>query len=182
MCSLQVIASLGLLLLTFMLVSVPVIFSQPVRYAYLQMIHRQIAKVAPPQFVFVGDSLTAHGNWGWTLSRNPFAVANLAEPGASINEVAVQVGRARAYHGKFLLVMAGTNDIRQPLEQIVCDFESLLGKVPEGQRLIVTLIPYTSFRDDAGNITAANVEIKRLSGQKGADIIDINSSLSTNGI
>jgi len=179
---LQMIASSGLLL-AFMLGSVPVIFSQPVRHAYLQMIDRQIAKVAPPQFVFAGDSLTAYGNWGsGMVARNPFAVVNLAEPGASIDEVAVQVARARAFHGKFLLVMAGTNDIHQPLEQIVCNFASLLGKVPEGQRIIVTLIPYTSFREDAGNITAANREIKRLAEQKGADIIDINSLLSTNGI
>jgi hypothetical protein len=53
----------------------------------------------------------------------------------------------------------------------------LLGKVPEGQRLFVTLIPYTSFREDAGNITAANIAIKRLSERKGADVIDINPLL-----
>jgi len=54
---------------------VPVIFSQPVREAYLQIVNRQIAKIAPPEFVFIGDSLTANGNWRWLLSRNQFSAA-----------------------------------------------------------------------------------------------------------
>ena len=58
-------------LLAFIIISMPIIFSQPVRYAYVRMIERQIAKVTPPRFVFVGDSLTAQGNWGWLLARNP---------------------------------------------------------------------------------------------------------------
>jgi len=149
------------------------------------MLDKQIAKIVPPRFVFAGDSLTAQGNWGWMLARNPFAAANLAENGASINDVAVQLGGARAYHAKFLFLMAGTNDLltyHQTLEQIVCDYGSLLGKVPAEQRLIGALIPYTSFREHSDSIRAANIEIKRLLKQKGADIIDINSLLSTDGI
>ena len=98
-------------LMAFTLVSMPIIFSQPMRRAYLLLIDRQIAKVVPPRFVFAGDSLTAHGNWGWRLARNPLAATNLAEDGASINDVAIQVTRARAYYADFLLVMAGTNDL-----------------------------------------------------------------------
>ena len=172
-------------LLAFVIVSIPIIFSQPVRHSYLLMIERQIAKVTPPRFVFVGDSLTAQGNWGWMLARNPLSAANLAEPGASINEVAVQVTRAGNYHAEVLLVMAGTNDIvtyHHTLEQIVCNYQFLLEKVPTQLQLIVTLIPYTSFPEYTNNIRASNLEIMRLSERKGADIIDINSQLSNNGI
>jgi lysophospholipase L1-like esterase len=179
------IITILLLFLALTLVSVPIIFNQPVRRAYLQLIDRQIAKVVSPRFVFAGDSLTADGNWGWILARNPLSAANLAESGASISEVTVQVARARAYHAEFLLVMAGTNDIvtyRHTLEQIVCNYRFLLDKAPPEQRLIVTLIPYTSFPEYTDDIRAANMEIRRLLEQKGADVIDINARLSTNGI
>jgi len=179
------IVAISFVLLAFILLSIPIIFSQPIRHAYLQTIDRQIAKVVPPKFVFVGDSLTAHGNWGWMLARNPLSAANLAENGASINDVAVQVTRARAYHADFLLVMVGTNDLltyHHTLEQIACNYGFLLERAPKEQRLIATLIPYTSFPEHTDTIRAANTEIRRLLERKGADIIDINTHLSTNGI
>jgi lysophospholipase L1-like esterase len=172
-------------LLLSTLVSVPIIFSQPVRHAYQLLISRQIAKVVAPRFVFAGDSLTAYGDWGWMLARNPLSAANLAEPGASINEVAIQVMRARAYRADFLLVMAGTNDVilyHHTIEQIVCNYQYLLEKAPAEQRLIVTLIPYTSFPEYTDDIRAANSKIRTLSERKGAYIIDINTHLSTDGI
>jgi lysophospholipase L1-like esterase len=171
-------------LMAFTLVSMPIMFSESMRRTYLLLIDRQIAKVVPPRFVFAGDSLTAHGNWGWRLARNPLSAANLAEDGASINEVAIQVSRARAYYADFLLVMAGTNDIlyHHGLDQIACHYRFLLEKAPPGQRLIVTLIPYMSFPEYTADIRAANFEIRRLSERKGAYIIDINAYLSTNGL
>jgi lysophospholipase L1-like esterase len=178
------IIMISCVLIAFTLVSMPVIFSQSMRRAYLLLIDRQIAKVVPPRFVFAGDSLTAHVNWGWRLARNPLAATNLAEDGASINDVAIQVTRARAYYPDFLLVMAGTNDILNDyaLEQIACNYRFLLEKASTGQRLIVTLIPYMSFPEYTAAIRAANSEIRRLSERKGAYIIDINAYLSTNGL
>jgi lysophospholipase L1-like esterase len=179
------IISIFFVVLALTLVSIPIIFSQPIRHAYLLMIDRQIAKVVPPRFVFAGDSLTASGSWGWMLAGNPLSATNLAEFGASINEVAVQVSRARAFHATFLLVMAGTNDLltyHHTLEQIACDYRFLLEKAPTEQRLIITLIPYTSFPEHTDNIRAANSEIRRLSERKGAVIIDLNSQISANGI
>jgi lysophospholipase L1-like esterase len=149
------------------------------------MIDRQIAKVLPPRFVFVGDSLTAQGNWGWMLARNPFSAINLAESGASINEVAAQVAKARPYHADFLLMMAGTNDLltyHHTLEQIICNYGFLLEKARTKQRLIVTLIPYTSFVEHRDIIRAANSEIRRLLERIDVDIIDLNNYFSTNGI
>ena len=179
------IITILLLSLAFSLVAAPIILNQPARRAYFLLIDRQIAKVVPPRFVFAGDSLTANGNWGWMLARNPLSATNLAEYGASINEVTVQVARAGAYHAEFLLVMAGTNDIvtyHHTLEQIICNYRFLLDKTPIEQRLIVTLIPYTSFPEYTDDIRAANTEIRRLLERKGADIIDINTRVSTNGI
>jgi lysophospholipase L1-like esterase len=172
-------------LLPSIVLSLPVILSQPVRDAYLLAIHRQIAKVIRPRFVFAGDSLMANRQWGWALAGNPLAAVNLAKSGATINQVAAQVSTASAYRADFLVVLAGTNDIllyNRPIDEIVCAYRLLLDEVPAGHRLIVTLIPNTSFLKYASNIEAANLEIKRLSEMKGANIIDINPILSTNGI
>src|SRR3977135_2321838 len=151
------IISIFFVILALTLVSIPIIFSQPIRHAYLLMIDRQIAKVVPPRFVFAGDSLTESGSWGWMLACNPLSATNLAEFGASINEVAVQVSRARAYHAAFLLVMAGPNTRlthHHTLEQSAGDYRFLLENAPTEQRLIITLIPYTSFPEHTDNIRA----------------------------
>jgi hypothetical protein len=98
------IITTGCIVLAFVPFVVPIIFSQPVGQAYLQMIDRQMAKIAPPEFVFIGDSLTANANWRWMLSNNPFTAVNLAESGATINEVSAQLLKARAYHARFVAV------------------------------------------------------------------------------
>ena len=164
---------------------VPVIFSQPVREAYLQIVNRQIAKIAPPEFVFIGDSLTANGNRRWLLSRNPFSAVNLAEPGATINEVSVQLVKARAYHAEFLVVLVGSNDLlvlHRNVHQIVCNYASLLDNIPMGQKTLITLIPYTSFPNDSDLISEFNTEIVKLSNRSDWIVVDLNPYISKDAI
>jgi lysophospholipase L1-like esterase len=171
-------------LVGFTLGSMPVILSQSVRNSYILMIDRQIRKVAPPKFVFAGDSLTRDGNWSRMLATNPLSTVNIAKGGALISDVADQVVIARSVPPEFLLVMAGTNDILtlRTLDKIVCNYDFLLEKVPAEQRLIVTLIPYTLFPEYTNDIQAANSQIEKLAKRRNADIIDINTYISTNGI
>jgi lysophospholipase L1-like esterase len=178
--------AIGCIVLAFVPFVVPIIFSQPVGQAYLQMIDRQMAKIAHPEFVFIGDSLTANGNWRWMLSNNPFTAVNLAESGATINEVSAQLLKARAYHARFLAVLAGTNDLityHRNFHHIVCNYASLLANIPKGQQTIITLIPYTSFSIDSNQISALNTEIVKLSGQSSSNLLlDLNPYISTNGV
>src|SRR5262249_44785888 len=140
-------------------------------------------KIIPPRFAFAGDSLTANGRWGWILTRTPLSVANLAQPGATVSEVAVQVRRAYAYRAEFLLVMAGTNEInRHPVEQIICNYRYLIDEVPSGQKVIVTLIPYTAFGEDADKIRSINEKLRSMLEHRGVAILDINPSISKEGI
>jgi lysophospholipase L1-like esterase len=164
---------------------VPVIFSQPVREAYLQMVNRQIAKIAPREFIFIGGSFTANGNWRWLLSRNPFSAINLAESGATINEVSVQLVKARAYHAEFLVVLVGSNDLlvlHRNFHQIVCNYASLLDNIPMGQKPLITLIPYTSFPNDSGLISELNTEIVKLSNRSDWIVVDLNPYISKDAI
>jgi hypothetical protein len=111
------------------------------------------------------------------MTHNPLSAANLAEAGASVAEVAGQVSKAKAYHANILFVTAGTNDIvidNRTVEQLACDFELLLRRVSSEMRLIITLIPYTSFREYTGKIREANLMIERFSKTRHFDIVDIN--------
>jgi len=141
---------------------VPIIWSQPLRNSYLLTLHRYIAKLTPPRFVFAGDSLTANANWGWAMTRNPFSAANLAEEGARVAEVASQVSKAKAYHAKILFVTAGTSDIvvdNRAVEQLASAFELLLRRVPSEMHLVMIFIPYTSFREHTVKIQEANLSV-----------------------
>ena len=68
------------------------------------------------------------------------------------------------------------------VEQLACDFELLLRRVSSEMRLIITLIPYTSFREYTGKIREANLMIERFSKIRHFDIVDINSELSAGGV
>jgi lysophospholipase L1-like esterase len=119
------------------------------------------------------------------MTRNPFSVANLAEEGARVAEVAGQVSKAKAYHAKILFVRAGTNDIvldNRAVEQLACDFELLLRRVPSEMHLVMTFIPYTSFREHTVKIQEANSMLERFSKNGHFDIVDINPELSANGV
>jgi lysophospholipase L1-like esterase len=178
-------AALLSLLLIAACALVPIIWSQPLRNTYLLTLHRYVAKLTPPRFVFAGDSLTANANWGWAMTRNPFSAANLAEEGARVAEVAGQVSKAKAYHANILFVTAGTNDIvidNRAVEQLACDFELLLRRVPSEMRLIMTFIPYTSFREHTVKIQEVNLMLERFSKNGHFNIVDINPELSANGV
>lgn len=164
---------------------VPVIWSQPVRDAYLLTLQRHFAPVMRPAFVFTGDSMTANTNWGWALARNPLAAVNLAEGGATIHQIAWQVSKAGNYHGEYLFVTAGTNDIftGRSLSQILSDFAFLLEQLPKGMKVIVTLIPYTSFPKHRDAIRTANSHLLTLiSNHDRVIVVDINPLISVDGI
>jgi len=167
------------------LASIPVLLSDRLSNAYLSTVQRQVAKLVRPRFVFVGDSLTANGNWGWRLARNPFAALNLAEDGALIDQIALQVKRSKIYDAKFLFVMAGTNDIfifGRTADQIAERFQTLIEQVPRGNpTLVLTLIPYTAAAENTNTIRAANLEISRLFEERAAAVIDLNPIIASNG-
>jgi lysophospholipase L1-like esterase len=175
---------LGIALLFSSAISIPVMCSEALRNAYVSTMYRQVAKVARPRFVFVGDSLTANCNWGWALARNPFSAVNLAEDGALIDQVALQITRGSGYAAEFLFVTAGTNDIvlfDRSVEQITERFEHLIEIAPDNLKLVVTLIPYVAAVSPTAKIRGANVEIRRLSAKKAAAVVDLNPLVAPDG-
>jgi lysophospholipase L1-like esterase len=174
----QGIGSIAFVLLALLLMSRTVRSHVPV------LIDRQMARVWPFTYAIVGDSLAAQCPWKWTFGLSPVAVANLATGGADLRHISRQIELAQDLRPQVMLISGGGNDIiyEASLDAIRHDFGLLLRRLGKEQRSVVTLIPYTSDRNFSDRITAANEVISELSSQQGISIIDINPSLSVNGV
>jgi lysophospholipase L1-like esterase len=149
------------------------------------LIDRQLARVSPFTYFVVGDSLAALCPWKWSFGLSPVAVANLAVSGSDIRGIIHQIDLADQFRPQVMLISSGFNDLisyEASLEAIRHDFALLLGHLRKEQKSVVTLMPYTSNANFADRITAANEVIAELSLQRGILVIDINSSLSVDGV
>jgi lysophospholipase L1-like esterase len=155
----------------------PVVWSEPLRRTYVQTVQRYVARVAPPRMVLVGDSLVAQSSWG-------MGGINLAQGGLTIAQASPQASAAMAYRPGYLVVEAGINDVLQgrTSEQIEADYDLLLSYARGRTKVVVTLIPYTSWPAHRQAITAANVVIERAARRHGAAVIDLNPLISKDGV
>lgn len=164
-------------------VAVPVVLSGTLRSAYMTTIDRKIASIWPPEYAFVGDSLTENCNWRWELGT--FSVINLAVGGVDIRDIGHQLTEATALKVKVIFIEAGINDVileSAPTERISQDFEYLLQQIPVGQKAVVTLIPLVSIHSFTDKIEAANSTIASLAESRGLTVIDLNPKLASEGI
>jgi lysophospholipase L1-like esterase len=91
---------------------------------------------------------------------------------------------AGQFQPQVILISGGLNDLisfEAPLDAIRHDFALLLRHLRKEQKSVVTLVPYTH-ANLADRITAANEVIAELSLQRGIPVVDINSSLSVDGV
>jgi lysophospholipase L1-like esterase len=161
------------------------LISGTIRSSIPTLIDRQLARVWPFTYVVVGDSLAALCPWKWSFGISPLAVANLAARGSDIRGMIHQIDLADQFRPQVILISGGLNDLisyEAPLDAIRHDFALLLRHLRKEQKSVVTLMPYISDANFADRITAANEVIAELSWQRGMPVIDINSSLSVDGV
>lgn len=139
------------------------------------LLARRIPPLAP-DVVVAGDSLAACCPFR-TLRRRPFGVLSLARGGATLKEIAGQVGQARDFSPRWLVLDGGLNDLlvdSATPDRIAEDFEALLRRRPEGAQAIFTLAPLTSNAADAPRIRAANERLRALCLASGICVVDLN--------
>jgi lysophospholipase L1-like esterase len=161
------------------------LMSGTIRSSIPILIDRQLARLWPFTYVVVGDSLAALCPWKWSFGLSPVAVANLAVSGSDIRGMIHQIDLAGQLHPQVILISGGLNDLisyEASLDAIRHDFALLLRHLRREQKSVVTLIPYISNANLADRITAANEVIVELSLQRGIPVVDINSSLSVDGV
>jgi lysophospholipase L1-like esterase len=162
-----------------------VLMSGTIRSYIPVLIDRQVARAWPFTYVVVGDSLAAECPWKWAFGLSPVAVANLAVAGSDLRRITRQIELAHDLRPQIMLISGGINDLinyEAPLDEIRYDFALLLRRLGKEQKSVVTLIPYISDRDFTDRITAANNVIAELSLQRGIPVVDINPSLSVDGV
>jgi len=162
-----------------------VLMSGTIRSYIPVLIDRQVARAWPFTYVVVGDSLAAECPWKWAFGLSPVAVANLAAAGADLRRITRQIELAHDLRPQIMLISGGINDLinyEAPLDEIRYDFTLLLRRLGKEQKSVVTLIPYISDRNFTDRITAANNVIAELSLQRGIPVVDINPSLSVDGV
>lgn len=152
-----------------------------VRRAAHLVLARRLGGVFLPRLIVVGDSLAAGCPWS-ELYKNPFAVLNLAEGGATLKQIAGQIYQARDLTGARLTMNGGLNDLlfdQATLEQFEADSRALFRRIGPHERLIFTLMPFTADPDDASRIEAANAILRRFCADHGAHALDINTDVSS---
>jgi len=163
-------------------ISVPVVLSGNLRFAYATTMLRKLAWLWPQDYAFIGDSLTLNCTWRWVTGR-PLSTVVLASGGQGIWEMAPQVSLARALGAKYLFIAAGIADIpRDSTDEIARNFDFLLRGVGAGQTAIVTLIPFVSDPALAPSIKAANSAIAAAAKQRGFSVVDLNPALASDGV
>ncbi len=164
-------------------VAVLAVASGTLRSAYVAMAERKLASIRPPDFAFVGDSLTENCSWRWEL-RSAFII-NLAVSGTDIRDIARQVVQASALKADVISIEAGINDIileSAPVDRIAYDFGYLLQRLPATQKAIVTLVPFVSAQTMNARIQAANSVIRVLAEARRLPVVDLNPRLAPNGV
>ena len=152
--------------------------------ARLEQIARWTAVLVPPEYAFIGDSLTKGGGlWGWRLGRNPLAAINLAQNGADTAHIAEQARKAAQYRPRRIVVMAGTNDANGPtdpteLRNAWRRLFAATGSIP-----VMVFLPARSARPFLNNILR-DIEpvVRQAAAEAGACLQDINSTIAPNGL
>jgi hypothetical protein len=98
-------AVVWLLLIALIAVLLPVAINHHLRNVYRQTLAHWLSKAVPPPTVFIGDSITAGGQWFDDI-RN----INLGSNGLATYQIAGTLTVAQTYRPKRIVIMAGIND------------------------------------------------------------------------
>ena len=124
-------------------------------------------------------------NAGWRLQANPLIARNLAGNGYTTRQIANQVTIALNTSSKYVLILAGTNDVINDdfdKDNFLQDYKEMLDLFENSSSIpVVTLIPLTQYREINRRIEIANEEIFKLASTKNIKIIDINSVIAPSG-
>ncbi|WP_162009718.1 SGNH/GDSL hydrolase family protein [Methylocystis heyeri] len=137
-----------------------------------------------PQAIVAGDSLAACCDFRPLASR-PFGVVSLARGGATLPEIAGQLGRASGVEAGVVIVDGGLNDLLShgaSPERIARDFVALLTLMGPRDKVVFTLMPHVADSAYSRRIDRANELIGAICREKGVVALDLNPRLSVGGV
>lgn len=129
----------------------------------------------PPTTVFLGDSLTAEGNWTeWFPDHR---VVNLGVSGDTTEMVLERLGSVIDEKPDVVVVMIGTNDLawRRSVEQIVGGVESIIWRLhhdlPDARILVQSVLPRAE--DYTARIKDINIHLRQFAPTVKAEWVDL---------
>lgn len=135
---------------------------------------RSLRAVDDRSIVMLGDSITAEGDWSGLFADLP--IVNAGRSGFTTAELVSVAGEVAAGHPRLLLILTGTNDIRDQREPswTRSHLEELIGVVqltsPTTRIVVQTILPRA---DRPTEVIATNEAIRSLASDKGVDVIDL---------
>lgn len=143
----------------------PVAVNRHLRNVYRQTLAHWLSKIVPPPTVFIGDSLTAAGQW-FDDVRN----INLASNGLMTDQIAGNLKLAQAYRPKRIVVMAGMNDSFRGFDPE--KIRALWQAICQEPAIVITLVPPTKYDEINHKIDEINRIIEESSN--GRPIINLD--------
>lgn len=129
----------------------------------------------PPTTVFLGDSLTAEGNWTEWFPEH--RVVNLGVSGDTTEMVLERLGSVIEERPDVVVVMIGTNDLawRRSVEQIVGGVESIIWRLhhelPDARILVQSVLPRAE--DYTARIKDINIHLRQFAPTVKAEWVDL---------
>ena len=154
------------------------------RFVTIEQLSHKISHFRSPDYVFIGDSITAGGrNWWTRLNQAPFSTINLGNSGYTVRQVNGLLLQAIQYSPKAIFVMAGTNDLFDPSvsnDDIKADWLELVETAQDKKfdSIIVTGIPIVADKAYDSKIEELNIFLKDLCIKNRYNFIDLNQSIN----
>lgn len=131
--------------------------------------------------VFLGDSLTKHGDWaGWFPDSK---VVNLGVGGDTTDDVLARLDAVVAEQPDEVVLMIGTNDLgmRHNVEHLVRNIQSIMvdlrRDLPGARMLLQSVLPRA--REFADRIQDANIHLRQFSATVRAQYLDLWPAFAT---
>jgi lysophospholipase L1-like esterase len=152
----------------------PVAVNAHLRKTYADTLLYWSAKVKSPDWVFIGDSITAGGG-----DFGSFDAINLANPGTTSQTVAETLANAEALHPRHIFAMAGVNDIRLgiPQQRTLAAWQKMMAD----PRVVVTLLPPTADPNLNKSVASLNAQLARMAARRNRQVISIGNLASPQG-
>jgi alpha-glucosidase len=160
----------------------PIVVNDHLADEYANTLAHYRSRFIRPDYVFIGDSITAGGsNWGWRLDGAPLSAISLASNGIVTREIESLLVPAEKYHPRHLMVMAGTNDVFLDIVD-EAGLRTSWQHILAADNVIVTLAPFTTSPKSNEGIAHVNALVRRMALAAGRKVIDLNPLLAPKGV
>jgi lysophospholipase L1-like esterase len=135
----------------------------------------EVTRMADNTVLFLGDSITAHGDWSaWFPDVNAL---NFGVGGSTTDDLIARLDSIVAADPDEIILLIGTNDLgtRQTVEHLVRNVQSLLvdlrRELPGSRMLVQSIMPRG--REFADRIREANIHLRQFTATVHAQYLDL---------